>query len=245
MHLLFIQKHCIKETENRNGRKGSSVLKKLFEKLRTFWHKGVSFVACRIYSFFAERRDRRYGGIAVNRKHPQTHKDQGAKSTQSTDYRCLKKVFRAVPLQPDDVFVDAGCGEGRVLTWLHSCGFRGRICGIELDSEAAGIAALRCAGCENVTVICGNVLEQRELFRDATAVYLFNPFYRDVLRKFLTMLEAVCAQPVRLYYLNTVYEEELKTRERWTCLVKGEVRRIGNRPMPFTVHRLNNAKVFP
>ena len=107
---------------------------------RRIWNVGTAYVPQRIYTFFAVRRDKRFGGVSVNTLIPSKHGEQGAYATQSSDYRCLNRVFRAVPLRPDDVFVDVGCGEGRVLTYLYEKGFRGRMIGVELDADAAATA---------------------------------------------------------------------------------------------------------
>ena len=220
-----------------------SRMRKLMELIRQgdfrqIWKKGTAFLPNRLYTFFAVRRDKRYGGISVNQKKASRYKELGAYDTQSSDYRCLRQVFRAVPLRSDDVFIDVGCGEGRVLTYLCEQGFRGKAIGIELDEEVAETAARRTVSCQNVTICCGNVLEQDEIFRDATAVYLFNPFSRSVFQAFVALLEAVCTKPVRLYYLACLYADELENRERWNLISDGTVYRPGIRPMQFTVHEL-------
>ena len=203
---------------------------------RQIWQRGIAFLPSRMYSRSAVRKDKRYGGVAANRKIPSRYAAQGAYATQSSDYRCMRRMFRAVPLQADDVFVDVGCGEGRVLTYLYSKGFRGKAYGIELDADVAKTAAQRTASCGNVTICCGNVLEQGDLFKDATAVYLFNPFSRSVLKAFVELLDTVSEKPVRLYYLNCLYAEELQNNAHWTCLASDTVRRAGSRPMPFVVY---------
>ncbi len=205
---------------------------------RKIWKKGTAFLPQRLYSFFAVRSDKRFGGIAVNQRIPSKHPDQGAYATLSSDYRCLKRIFREVPVQPDDVFIDVGCGGGRVLTYLYAKGFRGRAIGIELDTDAAETARQRTASCPNVTICCGNVLEQGELLRDATAVYLFNPFDRTVFRAFVGLLETVCTKPVRIYYLNCLYVNELKNSGRWICLSRGKIRCLGSYTVQYTVHAL-------
>lgn len=208
------------------------------KEFRQIWIKGKAFLPQQVYTFLAVHRDKRYGGVSVNRSIPSKHKDLGAYATQSSDYRCLKRLFHEVPLRPDDVFADVGCGEGRVLTYLYDEGFRGREIGIELDLDAAETAKRRTASCPNVTVICGNVLEQGELLKEVSTVYLFNPFNRTVFRAFVELLETVCTKPVRMYYLNCLYVSEAENSGRWVCLSKGEIRRGGCRPMRYTVHEL-------
>lgn len=205
---------------------------------RQIWQKGTVFLSNRIYTFFAVRRDKRYGDISINQKKVSRYRELGACATQSSDYRCLRQVFRAVPLRHDDVFVDVGCGEGRVLTYLYEQGFRGKAIGIELDEEVAETAAKRTASCRNITICCGNVLEKSEIFRDATVVYLFHPFSRSIFQAFIALLESSCTKPVRLYYLNWLYADELENRERWNLISDGMIYRPGIRPMPFTVHEL-------
>ena len=202
------------------------------------WKKGTAFLSNRAYTFFAVQRDKRYGGISVNQRKASRYRELGAYATQSSDYRCLEQVFRTVPLRSDDVFIDVGCGEGRVLTFLYEQGFRGKVIGIELDEEVAETAARRTALCQNVTICCGNVLEKSEMFRDATAVYLFNPFSRSIFQAFVGLLESTCTKPVRLYYLNCLFVDELKNRERWNLISVGTICRPGIRPMPFAVYEL-------
>ena len=205
---------------------------------RQIWEKGTAFLSNRAYTLFAVQRDKRYGGISVNQMKVSRYSELGAYDSQSSDYRCLRQVFRAVPLRSDDVFIDVGCGEGRVLTYLCEQGFQGKVIGIELDEEIAETAARRTASCKNVTICCGNVLDKSELFRDATAVYLFHPFSRRIFQAFVAMLESNCAKPVRLYYLNWLYVDELENRDRWNLISDGTIYRPGIRPMPFTVHEL-------
>ena len=85
---------------------------------RRIWKTGTIYLSNRAYTFFAVQRDKRYGGISVNQKKASKYSELGACATQSSDYRCLRQVFRAVPLSRNDVFIDVGCGEGRVLTYL-------------------------------------------------------------------------------------------------------------------------------
>ena len=189
-------------------------------------------------SLIAKRRDKRFGGIPANRTLPSRFRELGANGTQSSDYRCLKRVFRAVPLRRDEVFLDVGCGEGRVLTYLYSRGFRGKAIGIELDPEVAKVAAARTAACENISICCGNVLNQRELLEQVTVIYLFNPFSRSVLHDFVALAESACKGSVRLYYLCDLYASELESSGRWRCLHSDVIRRPNCNPMRFSVYEL-------
>ena len=42
----------------------------------------------------------------------------GGTGTQSTHYALLRRIFSHIDLTPADVFMDVGCGKGRVLAFL-------------------------------------------------------------------------------------------------------------------------------
>lgn len=158
------------------------------------------------------------GGISINKKKPSKFTDIGAYDTQSTDYCWLDQIFSEFPLPKDSVFVDVGCGEGRVLTYLYLRGFRGKMIGIELDPEIAQTAQKRTRKCANIQICQGNVLECGDIIRDATAFYLFNPFDEEVLTAFIKLIEKVCDHPVYLYYSNDRYRSVLDRRKHWFIL---------------------------
>ena len=65
----------------------------------------------------------------------------GAHETVNTSYEALQFFFDQVPLRADDIFVDVGCGKGRVMNFLLKKGVTNRIIGIELDPQIAGQTA--------------------------------------------------------------------------------------------------------
>ena len=54
-----------------------------------------------------------------------------------TDYHVLRDIFARVPLTTDDVLVDVGCGEGRVINFWLSQGWKNPIIGIEVVEAVA------------------------------------------------------------------------------------------------------------
>lgn len=109
--------------------------------LNAGFRRNVHIIANRIkaitYFIFADVEDRQYGGKYTNRTIASKHPDQGAHALQNSDYRCIEQLLEAVPLRPDDVFVDVGCGEGRVFTYHARHGFYGRL----IDSRPAGMSS--------------------------------------------------------------------------------------------------------
>lgn len=193
------------------------------------------------YYVFADLEDRRYGGKCTNRIVKLRHYNQGANDLQNTDYRCIEQLFKTVPLRPDDVFVDVGCGEARVITWHDRHGFRGRLIGVELDKEVASRAARRAEHCENALIINKSILDCSDVIRDGTAYFLFNPFNWEVLKSFLEMIEKNGKNGVRLYYLCDYGRHVIDNRKGWNILWRGTVSRPPWKDLPATIYEYNAA----
>lgn len=209
---------------------GSGQFGQLFRKIRGVFQRLPYQIRARI-------EDWRLGRIALSRRIPSRYAETGAYGTMSSDYRCMDEVFRVQPLTENDVFIDVGCGEGRVLTYLYLRGFRGRMTGIELDPEVAKTARMRTASCANISILCANALQTQDVVRDATVLYLYNPFNEAVLRSFIEMVEAECSHPVTLYYCWDIHRRFLDKRENWTILRRSTVRRSGGSDVFYTIYR--------
>lgn len=185
--------------------------KSLLKKIKGVLHQWA-------YLLRVQWEDRKLGGISVDTRIPSRFSDTGAYATQSTNYIWLDKMFQSKPLKKDAVFVDVGCGEGRVLTYLYNKGFRGKMTGIELDPDVAETARRRTARCPNITILNINALESAAVLEDATAIYLFNPFNEQVLTAFVELLERTCKHSVVVYYSNDLYRRVLDKRNNWYIL---------------------------
>ena len=185
---------------------------------RTFFRKSASLAGQGLDLLRAREEDWRIAGISINKKLHSKHRELGAYATESTDYCWLDQIFKAYPLKDGDVFVDVGCGEGRVLTYLYLRGFRGRMTGIELDKDVAATAAERTKKCANIQIRQANVLNCADVIGSATAIYLFNPFDEEMVERFVQMVETHCRQNVTVYYSNDLYRRVLDKRENWHIL---------------------------
>ena len=190
-----------------------------------------------LYSIRARIEDWRLGRISVEKKIQSKYKDLGANASHSTDYRLLDRVFKTYPLKKDDMFIDVGCGEGRVLTYLYLRRVRNKLIGIELDADVAETARKRTIKCNNIEVLCANILDCSELVKTATAFYIFNPFDETVLIPFIEMIEENCKHKVTLYYLNDVPRKFLDKRDNWVIVRRDLVTRPGELPFYFSVYR--------
>ena len=126
-------------------------------------------------------RDLRYGALLGGTIRSR-YEHLGAFHVTNTPYDDLPVLFARAGVTPDDVFVDVGCGKGRVINWLLDHHPENRIFGIELDPEVCAATAKRLRRFENVQIVCG---EATGLLPEAgTLFYLFNPFDDQVLRRF-------------------------------------------------------------
>ena len=78
--------------------------------------------------------------------------------TTSTDYSLMPFFFASI-INKDDILVDVGCGQGRVINWLLLTGYTNKIYGIEYEFDIAEGARKRFLKHPNVVIISGDVLE--------------------------------------------------------------------------------------
>jgi SAM-dependent methyltransferase len=123
-----------------------------------------------------------------------------------TSFRAFRAFMSAVPIQPGlDVFVDIGCGKGRVLVLAAQYPFR-RVIGVEIAQALATVAArhvarVRHRACTDVTVWNGPASEF-PIPGDATIVYLFNPFHgRELVHVLEKLQRSLEASPRRLHVI--------------------------------------------
>lgn len=94
----------------------------------------------------------------------------------ATPYPICRDVMRTLRLTAEDVVVDLGCAEGRVVLY-GALTTPARFIGIELVEARAMIAAEAARGVDRVTIIAGNALDHD--FAVGSVFYLFRPFSED------------------------------------------------------------------
>lgn len=216
-------------------KKGFSIIKEYGFKF--FVCKLYRFIIAKSYSLYATIMDFRIGGISANVPKDSRYESLGAYRTESTNYVWLKKIFSCFPLGKDTTFIDVGCGEGRVLTYLYLKKYRNKMIGVELDKQVAKVAKARTKKCKNIEIVQGNILEHGELFKDANAVYLYNPFNEEIMTKFIEMIERNATRKVTMYYANDLYRNVIDKRENWYILRRNRVNsKVANKGC-YTVYR--------
>lgn len=200
-------------------------------------------LAAWLYRLRTRWEDRRLGGISVEETKPSRFAAQGAEATQSSDYRCLDRIFKKhVPLTEQDVFLDVGCGEGRVLTYLYLHKAKCRLMGVELDPDVTATAQKRMEQCPGVEIRCANILEAQDLMQQVTVYYLFNPFNGKIFSKFIGALEKQVPHPIRLVYLFDYYAAYLDDRSGWTKLAGETFQRKGGEEATYSIYRFDPAE---
>jgi SAM-dependent methyltransferase len=129
-------------------------------------------------------------------------------------YRSIFRIIDALRLQPEDVFIDIGCGKGRVVCCAARYKAR-KIIGIDIDPnlcDAARMNLRRLRGRRSLTEII-NQGAQEFYYDDCTAFFLFNSFGPTTVG---AMLEAIARslrrapRRIRFAYVNPCHEQLLR-----------------------------------
>ena len=138
-------------------------------------------------------------------------------------YRAIFPILSTVALGPEDVFVDVGCGKGRMVCCASRWPAR-EVIGIDFD-QALVRAAQR--NCERVRgrqaptrLLCARAEDFS--YADITVAYLYHPFERPVMERFLARFETTMRRDrsVRIVYANPVHDDLFRSAD-W--LVEEEV----------------------
>lgn len=131
---------------------------------------------------------------------------------QATTYEQLRAMVEYLPLTADDVFVDYGCGKGRVLCYMALQNIR-KVVGVELRQELIDIAWKNIRALKpQMPVEIYKADAARFSSPDGTLFYLFNPFGSRTVKDVVGAIErSVKENPrlIRIIYNNTVYRYHL------------------------------------
>ena len=198
--------------------KGNSLLNKALKAIKKpqIIYPALTYRIVRLYDAM---RDRRICGFSLAKGAAPSV--EGGTSYSATCYWTLDKIFSGVEFTSDDSFVDVGCGKGRLLAYMISRNFPGRITGIELDSSTAALARkwIQRYPQDKVRLIEGDAFRQQ--YDEYTVIYLFRPFETEYFIRFVHLLEQQLTHPVRLFYMtDQVNGRYLKDRKGWDLLFR-------------------------
>jgi cyclopropane fatty-acyl-phospholipid synthase-like methyltransferase len=153
-------------------------------------------------------------GISTRGIVPTDHPDSVHYGTMG--YRTVWRVLEHLDLGASDVFVDIGCGKGRVLC----CAARqpvSKVLGVDISAGLVREArdnAQRLRG-RRAPVEVANLPAQEFDYSDVTAVFMFDPFGAATLEPVLERIgRDTKGRAVRLAYANPTHDEVVR-RQQW------------------------------
>ena len=123
----------------------------------------------------------------------------------------IKKILNNIDININDIFIDFGCGKGRVLLIASQYKFK-KIIGIEFSPELVDIARSNVSICKDynsfnidiIKIIESDVLDYK-YNNNETVFYLYNPFSNIILDQLCgQIMESIRHKPRRVYmiYVN-------------------------------------------
>lgn len=129
-------------------------------------------------------------------------------------YKLLRVILRSLFLKPTDVFVDVGCGKGRVVCLAARLNIQ-KVIGIEVSEKLCKISKRNSSLLRRrlAPIMIINALAQETDYRQGTVFYLFNPFGASTLSAWLSKMEEslrLYPRTVKIVYVNPKHEPLLK-----------------------------------
>jgi SAM-dependent methyltransferase len=118
----------------------------------------------------------------------------GRRSYEASPWGVIGRVMHAGEVSAEDVFLDLGCGMGRVILEAARYPF-GRVIGVDVVPQFTAVARHAVARnspslrCQDVSVVTADALDY-EIPDDVTVVYLAAPFGEDVTQRVIEKLVA-------------------------------------------------------
>jgi len=123
-------------------------------------------------------------GLDFYRMHDTYENSPNSVYYQTMPFRQVQKYFEGY-VNPDDVFLDAGCGKGYMLYCAKRLGYSD-VSGFEINEKLINVARknLRKLDIKGVNIIRADAKDFTDLDR-YNVIYLFNPFYAYVMKRFV------------------------------------------------------------
>ncbi len=145
-------------------------------------------------------------------------------------YSCLERALEPLTIDPErDVLLDYGCGKGRALVVAAMLPFR-RVIGIDLLDNLCQIAQDNIERsrdklqCQDVEIVACDAT-QYDVPDDVTVIYLYNPFWGEVMEAVQDRIRASLVRSPRkltiVYLLNTGQVDTF-ARHNWLKRVTDE-----------------------
>lgn len=153
-------------------------------------------------------------------------------------YSDINAMLNMLDLRPRDVFVDVGCGKGRVVCMAAMRKVK-KVIGIECMDGLAAIAGRNVAkmrGKLSPVEIYTGWAETHD-YSDATIIYMFNPFEANILEKVLHKIRRDRKGFFRIMFVQESDDQHyVFSRERWLTRSIQFVDKTGH---PVSIYRNN------
>jgi predicted RNA methylase len=147
---------------------------------------------------------------------------------QPTTYRFLRKIIRKIPFEKSDVFIDLGCGKGRVVVFVAQNRCIKKAIGIEIVPELVSIAR---KNVESIPLPTPTEIIQDDVAKadlsQGTIYFLYDPFGQETIRIILDKIrKSLDMNPriIRIVYFNMAMKDLLDE-----CSWLAEEKRIADR----------------
>jgi len=170
----------------------------------------VNRLSDRIVNAFWERRL----GISTRGRVPTDYPDSVHYATMN--YLSIGQILHHLDLRPHDVFVDVGCGKGRVVCLAARYPIS-RACGVDLSKDLCQQARANAAAMRyrRARIIITTALAQDYDYSSATVLFLFDPFGAQTCELLLDRVRRdTRGRTVRIAYANPTHQDVFD-RQPW------------------------------
>jgi SAM-dependent methyltransferase len=151
--------------------------------------------------------------FGITTRSPGGFEDREHLGYDTIPYRVIFKILDRLMLRPDDIFLDIGCGRGRVLCCAARFGIS-QLIGVDDVAKLAESARrnLQSLQLQNLRheIICAKAQDLD--YSHVTSVYMYNPFGASTTREVLNVIrESLVREPhqLRIAYVNPRQESVL------------------------------------
>ena len=158
---------------------------------------------------------------------------------QPSSWRHLDRALEGCQVGADDVFIDYGCGKGRVVYLAAQRPF-GRVIGLEIAEDLIAVARRNIERnrdrlvCPNIDLVTADVVGY-EVPDDVTYAYFYNPFVGEVFRAALDgLIDSLDRRPRELtvIYANPTMADLVRAAGRFELVREVAMSQKGGEPVP-------------
>ncbi len=166
-------------------------------------------------------------GIETNRSLREVNYDpslfQDMYGYQASAYGVIEKALACIKLKPNDVFIDFGCGKGRVVIWtgLHRLK---KVIGVEIDAKLSAMARNNIKKARFRRTPAEIINQDAAEFDpdEGTVFFFFNPFGAKTISAILAKIKnSLITNPreIRIIYYSAMHREVFES-QNWLVLKK-------------------------